>query len=96
MQNAVLPEDFLLQLHQQRHGVHVVQQHQALRGLQRVHHLVPVRAVSGVADRHLLPWVFVCSEPQPRSLSMVDRAMERWTELKEMRVNSVMVCFDPQ
>jgi len=54
VQEAVLPADLVFQLHQQRHGVHVVQQHQALRGLQRLHHLLPVRAVPGVADCGLL------------------------------------------
>lgn len=54
VQEAVLPEDLLRQLHEQRHGVHVVQQHEALRGLQRLHHLLSLRTVPGVADCHLL------------------------------------------
>lgn len=54
MQEAVLPEELLFQLHEQWHGVYVVQQHEAVRGLQRLHHLLSLRTVPGVADSHLL------------------------------------------
>lgn len=54
VQEAVFPADLLCQLHEQWHGVHVVQQHEALCGLQRLHHLLPLWTVSGVADCHLL------------------------------------------
>lgn len=55
----MLPEDLLFQLHEQWHGVHVVQQHQAMRGLQRLHYLFSVRTVSRVADGHLLAYVWM-------------------------------------
>ena len=54
MQKALLFKDVVFQLHEQWHGVYVVQQHQAVRRLQRLHNLLPIRAVSGVADCHLL------------------------------------------
>lgn len=55
VQEAVRAADVLRQLHEQRPGVHVVQQHAALRGLQRLHHLLPLRAVPRVADGRLRP-----------------------------------------
>lgn len=44
------PADQLRQLHQPGHGVHVVWEHPAVRGLLSVRHLFPVWPVYGVAD----------------------------------------------
>lgn len=53
MQNAVFGADQLCQLHQPAHGVHVVQQHTALRRLQRLCHLFSLWPVSWMADWRL-------------------------------------------